>query len=110
MGLRVRDPGRAPHGDFRRRLKGVREVAKELAHLRAGLEAMLRSRLATAVVRDEPAVGNGQERIMRFVVVRLCEEGLVRGDEREAVPIGEGDQLAFDRRLAFRPMPLQFHI
>ena len=66
------------------------------------LKSMLRRQAAAVVVGDEPPFGDGEQRVVRLVILRRGEERLVRGDDGQAVAIGERQQLALDQPLARR--------
>ena len=47
---------------------------------------------------------------MRLVIVRRREERLVGGDDRQAVAVGERDQLALDQPLLLQPVALDLDV
>ncbi|GJE45033.1 hypothetical protein AEGHOMDF_4227 [Methylobacterium soli] len=55
---------------------------------------MARGQPAAALVRDEPAIRDGQQGVVSVEIVGLGEEGLVRGDDRQAAAVGKPQQLA----------------
>ena len=62
-----------------------------------GLEIMLRRQPPPVVVGDDAPFGDADQRVMRLVILALREKGLVGGDERQAVAIGEIEQMRLDR-------------
>ena len=50
---------------------------------------MLRRQPAAVVARKQPPVGNGEQRVVRLVVVGAREERLVGGDERQVEAVGK---------------------
>ena len=104
------DAERAAHRDLDRRLHGVRQIAKQLGHLRPGLEMVLGRQAAPVLVADEASFGDGEERVVSLVVVAPAEEGLVRGDERQPVAVGKRDELRLDRPLLIEAVALDLDI
>ncbi len=86
------------------------QVGKERRHLGAGLEMMLRGELPTLVVGEEPAFGDADQGIMGLVVLAPGEERLVRGNQRNAVPIGELDEQRFGMSLGLGAVALQLDV
>ena len=109
-GLCGADAERAAHRDLDRRLHGVRQIAKQLGHLRPGLEMVLGRQAAPVLVADEASFGDGEERVVSLVVVAPAEEGLVRGDERQPVAVGKRDELRLDRPLLIEAVALDLDI
>ena len=100
----------AAHGDFHGGGQGIRQVVEELGHFGAGLEAVARSELAAALVRNEAPLGDGEQRVVGVVIVGLGEERFVGGHDREAVGIGEPDQLALHHALVIEPVAQDLHV
>jgi hypothetical protein len=71
---------------------------------------MLRGELPTVVVGKEPAFRDADQGIMGLVVLPLGEERLVRGNQRNAVPIGELDEPRFGMPLGFAAVALQLDV
>ncbi len=103
-------PVGAAHRDLDRVLDRLGQVAEQPLHLGAGLEAVLRAQPAALVVRHDAAFGDGDERVMRLVILPRAEEGLVGGDDRQRVAIGERQQPRFDRTLRRQPVSLDLDI
>ncbi|MET3868693.1 hypothetical protein ABIC20_006002 [Methylobacterium radiotolerans] len=103
-------PDRAAHGDLDRGLERVRQVAEQLGHLGAGLEGVRRRQPAAAVVGDEAALRDGEQRVVGVVIVRLGEEGLVRRHDPEAVPTGEVEERGLDPPLLGQAVALDLHV
>ena len=89
----------AAHGDLDGGTQGVRQVGEERGHLGAGLEAVPGGQLAAAVVRDEAAIRDRQERVVGVVVALAGEERLVGGHHREAVRVRQAQQFPLDHAL-----------
>ncbi len=105
---------RAAPGDHQRIVERLGQVREQCAHLRGGLEAVVR-RQPRAVGRAEIlALGDAHQRVVRLVHVGVGEEGLVGRDQRQVLGIGEVDQAALDtpfllhavaRQLDVEPVP-----
>ena len=89
----------AAHGDLDARLQRVRQIREQLHHLLARLEMMLRRQAAAVVVGDDLPLRDRQQRVMRLVILRRREEGLVGGHDGQAIAVGERQQLALDQPL-----------
>ena len=76
----------------------------------ARLEAMLDRELAPVALREQAALGDADQRVVRFVVLRGGEIGLVGGDQRQALGVGELDQRRLGGALAGTAVALQFDI
>jgi len=61
---------------------------------------MLRRQAAAVGGADQRAFGDAQQRVLRLVVGGGGEIGLVGGDQRQALRIGEPDQRRLDPALA----------
>ena len=95
-------PGRRSASRSRRCCERVRQVGEQRLHLLARLEVVLGREPAPVLVGDEPALGDGEQRVVRLVVGGLGEERLVRRDERQAVAVGEVDELGLDGALVLQ--------
>ena len=109
-GLARRDPVGAAHRDLDAGIERVGKIGEELHHLPPRLEIMLGRQPAAVLVGDDPAIRDGEKRIVRLVVAGLGEEGLVRRDDGQTVAVGERDQLGLDRALVVEPMTLDFDV
>ena len=109
-GLAGARPVGAAHRNLDGRLERVGQVAKQLGHLGPGLEGVARGQAPALVVGDEPTFGDGQQRVVRLVILGLGEVGLVRRHQREAVPVGEPNQLALDGALVGEAVALQLDV
>ena len=87
-----------------------RQIGKQRDHFGAALEAMLGIELAAVGFGQQPAFRDADQRIMRFVVGGGGEIGLVGGDQRKALAIGEIDQHRLGHALLRHAVALQFHI
>ena len=58
---------------------------------------IVRRQPAAVVVGDHRAFGDGDQRVMRVVILARQEEGLVGGDQRQIVPVGEIDGRGLER-------------
>jgi hypothetical protein len=90
---------------------GERLRNRELRHdLRARLEAMLDGEMAAIGLPEHAALGDAQERVVGLVVLDVGKAGLVGGDERDALGVGEIDQGGFDGALLGEAMALRLDI
>ena len=71
--------------DLDRVVDRLRQIGEELRHLRLALQEIVRRQPAAVVVGDDRALGDGDQRVMRLVVVARREERLVGGDQRQFV-------------------------
>ena len=108
--LRRARPETAALRDLHRRGERLRQIGEQLRHFGAGLEPVFRSEMAALSLREQPALGDAEKRVMRLVVVGAREERLVRGDQRDAARIGLIDECAFGRALRRRFVALQLDI
>ena len=106
--------GQRPVGAAQRDLDAVverlLEIGEQGAHFGAGLEAMLRRQAAAVGGADQRAFGDAQQRVLRLVVGGGGEIGLVGGDQRQALRIGELEQRRLDAALALQPVALQLDV
>ena len=100
----------AAHGDLDAGFRRLRQVGEQLHHLRARLEPVLGREAAAVGGRNQRALGDAEQRVMRLVVAAGGEIGFVGRDQRQTVPVGEVDQRRFGRGLGFGPVALQFDI
>ena len=91
-------------------LHRLRQIGKQLDHLLPGLEIMLRRQPPPFLVRDHPAFGNGDQRVMGFIVLALGEERLVGGDQRQAHVIGQIDEPGFRAPFVGHAVALKLHV
>ena len=84
--------------------------AKSAAISGARLEIMLRRQPAAVLVGDEAALGDGEQRVVRLVIVGLGEKRLVRRDDRHAAAVGELDELGLDGALVFEAVALDLDV
>ena len=71
---------------------------------------MLAAQPAAVVLRDEAAVGDAEQRVVRLVHVGVAEMHVVGRHERQVFGIGEIDQPVFGGALLRQAMALQFDI
>ncbi len=109
-GLSRQRPVGAAHGDLDAGLGRLGQVGEKLRHFGAGLEPVLGREAAAVGRREERALGDAEQRVMRLVVGAGGEIGLVGRDQRQAVPVGEVDQRRLDRGLGFDPVALELDI
>jgi len=69
---------------------------------------VLRGHPPALAVRDEPAGGDSEQRVMGIVVGGLGEEGLVGGDERQSEFSGQLHQGVVHRGLLRQSVLLEF--
>ncbi len=109
-GLALQRPVGAAAGDLKRVVERFGQIGEQLAHLRAGLEIMLRTQAAPFVDGNVAPRGDADQRIMRFEIVGLREIGLVGGDDRQVEFVSEIEQLRLHRSLLRQTMALDLHI
>ena len=100
----------ATQRDLDRIPQGLGQIGEDPHHLGARLEPVLGRDVAPLIVGDEPPIGDGEQRVMRFVIVAQGEKGLVRGDDRQAAPIGEIEEHGLGRALGRKRMALDLDI
>ena len=88
----------------------LRQIAEQLDHLGPAFEVVFGRELTAVAFCEQTPFGNADQRIVRFVILHVREEGLIGGHQRHAFVVGEVDQ----RRLAVAfcrcSVPLQFHV
>ena len=85
-------------------------VGKESRHFGAGLEAMLGRELPAIRLRHRPALGDADQRVMRLVIVGRAKIGLIGGDQRDVVRVGEIDQVRLGRALGRQAVALELDV
>ena len=100
----------AAHGDLDARLQRVRQVREQLHHLLTRLEMMLRRQAAAFVVGDDLPLRDRKQRVVRLIILRRREEGLVRRHDGQAVAFGERQQFSLDQPLILQSVPLDLNI
>ena len=108
--LSRRGPIGAAHGDLDAGLGRLGQIGEQFGHFRARLEPMLGRQAPALGRRHHRAFGDAEQRVMRFVIRRPGEIGLVGRDQGQAGAIGESDQLRLDRALAVEPVALDLDI
>ncbi len=88
----------------------LRQVGEQLRHVLAAFEIMLGRQLAPIVFGDDAAFGDADQRIMRFIIVRCRKERLVGRDQRQRLPIGDIQEMAFGQTLLRQAVTLDFDI
>ena len=73
------------------------------------LEPVLRRDAAAIAFRQQPALGDRQQRVMRLVHVGRGEVAVVGGDQRDAGGVRQCDQPRFQRAFAVEAVAVQFH-
>ena len=91
---------RAALRDLDRRRQRLRQIGEQRRHFGAGLEPMLGRELAAVGFRDHAPLGDADQRVVGLVVLRVREERLVGGDERNALAIGKSRPERARRRAA----------
>ena len=101
--------GTAP-GDLDGVVDRLGDIGEKCRHLGLALEAMFRCQPPPVFRYQHFALGDADQRVMRHIVIGLCEIAFVRRHQWHAEPIGQRDQSGF--RLAFRShaMALQLDI
>ncbi len=102
--------GGAALRDDERVVDGLRNIGEKLAHLARRLEAVLGREAPALSVGDEAPLGDTEQRIMRLEHLGVGEKGLVGGDERQFMLVGELDQAGLDAVLDVEPVALQLDI
>src|SRR5205085_6886200 len=74
------------------------------------LEAVFGSELASIGVGDELALGDADQRVMRFMVVASGKEGLIGGHEREHALVGKGDEMRLGKPFGGGAVALQLDV
>ena len=97
-------------GDLQRIGGRLVKVGEKRAHLRAGLEIMLRRNASPVVGARHRAFGDAQQRVVSFEIAGLSKKGFVRRNERQPATIGEVEQLRLDLPFGRRIVPLNFDI
>ena len=97
-------------GDLDGRRDRFRQIGEQRRHFGAALEPVLGRELCAVAVGDELALGDAEQRIVRFVVLARGEERLVGGDERQAARISEIDQRGLAGAFRRHAVALQFDI
>ncbi len=101
--------GAAP-SDQHRVVHRVGQVGKQRAHLRAGLEVVLRRQAAALGVRDMRALRDTDQRVVRLVHVGSEEKHLVCGHQGQIERFGKPDHPRFGHRLHVQPVAHQLHV
>ena len=100
----------AAHGDLDGVLDRLGNVGEERRHFLLALEIML-GRQAAAILGDQHlALGDADQRVMRGVIIRLCEIGLVGRDQRHFEAVGEVDEALLRLALRQRAMALELDV
>ncbi len=103
-------PERAALGDLDGGRQGLRNIGEQHGHFGAGLEAVVGGELLAIGLRDQPAAGDAQQRVMGLVIVGGCKIRLVGRDQRNALGIGEIDQAGLGAALLVDAVALQFDV
>jgi hypothetical protein len=96
-------PEGAALGDLDRVLDRFGQIGELRRHLGRRFETMLARQPPAILLRDEGAVGDAEQRVMRLVHVGAAEMHIVGGDQRQVFGIGEIDQLSSAARSSGRP-------
>ena len=89
---------------------GFGQIGEKLHHFGAGLEVVAGRDAPPLAVGDEAPFGDGEQRVVRIIVIWLCKERLVRADQRQAQAIGEIDEFGLDGPLHLRAVALDLDI
>ena len=101
---------RAAHRDLDAVVGRLRQVREQLDHFGARLEAMLAGQPAPVAGADQRAVGDAEQRVLRFVIGGRGEIGFVGRDQRQRCGIGEIEQLRLVGLFGFEIVALHFDI
>ena len=87
-------------GAAQRDLDGVvdrfRQIGEQPCHIGLAAQEIVRCQPAAVVGGDDRAFGNGDQRVMRVIVVAGGEERLIGGDQRQIMDIGKIDRRFLD--------------
>ncbi len=92
----LRIVGAAP-GDLDRVVDRFGNIGEKSRHLGLALQEIVGREAAAVVGSDDRALGDGDQRVMRLVVVSRREKCLVGGDQRQVVAVGELDGRRLDQ-------------
>ena len=95
---RLRHKGAAPRDD-QGVVAGLGQIGEHIPHLRRRPKIMERGQTPAIIVGNDRALRDAQQRIMRLVKRAIREIGVVGGDQRQIVAIGELDERGFAARL-----------
>src|SRR6185437_3341385 len=101
---------RAAARDLQRVLDGFGKIGELRRHLRGRFETVFASEAAAFLLRNEGAVGNAHQRIVRLVHMLLAEMHIVGRDDGNTVRVGEFEQRVFDGTFFGQTVALQFDI
>ena len=96
-------------GHQQRVVDRLRNIGEQRAHLVGGLEAMVRVKASPLRLGHDHALGDAEQRIMGLVHRGIGEEGLVGGDQRQPVLIGEIDERRLGARFSIDTQTGDFH-
>ena len=100
---------RAALRDRQRVVAGLRQIGEQRAHVGGGFEPVLRGDAAAIAFRQQTALGDAQQGVVRLEHRRRGEEAVVGGDQRQARGIGERDQAGLDGVLQRLAVAMQLH-
>ena len=105
-----RRPVSAAPGDLDGRGERLGQVGEQRGHLGAALEVVLGGELPPVGLGHHAAFGDGDQRVVGVIVLALGEIGLVGGDQRNALGVGELEQHRLGVALVGRAVALQFEV
>ena len=88
---------------------GFRQVGEQRPHHGRRLEPVFRSHPAALLLRQQPALGDAQQRILGFMHGLGREHTIVCGNQRKPEFIRQCDQSRLDRLFDRQAVPVQFH-
>ena len=97
-------------GNFQRIGDRLRQIPKQIDHLLAGFEMMLKRHPSPVFIRDNPTRRQSQQSIMRLIVVGLGKKRFIGGHKRQSLRIGQIQQKRFYPLLVRQTMTLQLDI
>jgi hypothetical protein len=71
---------------------------------------MVRRQSAAIILGNEPAFGNGEQRIVRFVILFAGEEIFIGGNQGQTARIGEFDEARFGRLFLLHAVALKLNV
>ncbi len=100
----------AAPGDLDRVFDRFGQIGELRGHFRGRFEPVFAGETPAILLRHECAVGDAEQRIMRFIHIGAAEMHIVGRDQRDVFRVGEIDQLFFRGALFGQTVTLQLDI
>lgn len=97
-------------GDLQRVGDGLRAIGETLAHFLLAGKGMARRQPAAIIFGNQPAFGDGEQRIVRFVILFAREKILIGGNQWQIARIGERDESGFGRFFLLHAVALKLDV